>query len=69
MSKIGLDTPKGFVINNIKEGAKILKKLSFPIIIRPSFTLGGLGSGIAYTKAEFLKRYSTSTYVIFSLLK
>ena len=39
MSKIGLDTPKGFVINNIKEGAKILKKLSFPIIIQSSLHL------------------------------
>ena len=47
MSKIGLDTPRGYVINNIKEGTKILKKLSFPIIIRPSFTLGGSGGGTA----------------------
>ena len=54
MSKIGLDTPKGFVINNIKEGTKILKKLSFPIIIRPSFTLGGSGGGTANSKKEYL---------------
>ena len=53
MSKIGLDTPKGFVINNIKEGAKILKKLSFPIIIRPSFTLGGSCGGTANSKKEY----------------
>ena len=54
MSKIGLDTPRGYVINNIKEGTKILKKLSFPIIIRPSFTLGGSGGGTANSKKEYL---------------
>ena len=54
MSKIGLDTPRGFVINNIKEGTKILKKLSFPIIIRPSFTLGGSGGSTANSKKEYL---------------
>ena len=43
MSSIGLDTPKGFVINNLNQSNEILQKLSFPIIIRPSFTLGGSG--------------------------
>ncbi len=43
MSKIGLETPKGFVIKNLNQAFKILKNLSFPIIIRPSFTLGGSG--------------------------
>ena len=55
MKKIGLDTPKGFVINNINDGMKLLKKLSFPIIIRPSFTLGGSGGGTANNKKEYLK--------------
>ena len=55
MTKIGLDTPKGFVINNLKDSKNILKKLNFPIIIRPSFTLGGSGGGTAKNKSEYFK--------------
>ena len=55
MTKIGLETPKGFVINSLKEGKKILKSLSFPIIIRPSFTLGGAGGGIAKNDHDYQK--------------
>ena len=50
MTSIGLDTPKGFVINNLNQSNEILQKLSFPIIIRPSFTLGGSGGGTARNK-------------------
>ncbi len=55
MRKIGLDTPKGFVINNLNQSKNILKKLNFPIIIRPSFTLGGSGGGTAKNKSEYYK--------------
>ena len=55
MTRIGLDTPKGFVINNLNQSNKILQKLSFPIIIRPSFTLGGSGGGTARNKKEYLR--------------
>ena len=55
MSKIGLDTPKGFIVNSLNKAIKILNNLSFPIIIRPSFTLGGSGGGIANNKKEYLK--------------
>ncbi len=55
MTKIGLDTPKGFVVNNIHQSIEILRKLSFPIIIRPSFTLGGSGGGTAQNKTEYIK--------------
>ena len=41
MTKIGLDTPKGFVAKSLKDAIKIKNSLSFPIIIGPSFTLGG----------------------------
>ena len=55
MKKIGLDVPKGFIARSLKQSEKILNQLDFPIIIRPSFTLGGSGGGIANNKAEFLK--------------
>ena len=55
MSKIGLDLPKGFVVNNLSKALKISKSLSFPIIVRPSFTLGGSGGGTAKNKDEFVK--------------
>ena len=54
MKKIGLDVPKGFIASSLRQSEKILQQLSFPIIIRPSFTLGGSGGG-ANNKAEFLK--------------
>ena len=43
MTKIGLDSPKGFVVNSVENALKFQKSLSFQIIIRPSFTLGGSG--------------------------
>ena len=54
MSKIGLDTPKGFVVKSLDQATEALKDLTFPVIIRPSFTLGGTGGGIVYDKDEFI---------------
>ena len=53
MIDIGLDLPKSKVIKNIKDASKILKQIGLPAIIRPSFTLGGLGGGIAKNKKDF----------------
>ncbi len=53
MKKIGLNTPKSFQVNSLSEGLRVLKNLSLPVIIRPSFTLGGTGGGIAYNIEEF----------------
>ena len=55
MKEIGLDTPKSFIAHNYTDAKKIQKKIGFPIIIRPSFTLGGSGGGIAYNKEDFEK--------------
>ena len=55
MSDIGIDLPKSEVINSLKHATKCLKKIGLPAIIRPSFTLGGLGGGIAKNKKEFFK--------------
>src|SRR5271154_2419137 len=52
MQKIGLDVPKSALVNNTKDGLEFAGKIGFPVIIRPSFTLGGSGGGIAYNREE-----------------
>ncbi len=59
MSDIGLDLPKSRIINHFKDAAKCLKQIGLPAIIRPSFTLGGLGGGIAKNKKDFFKLVKT----------
>ena len=53
MKEIGLNIPKSVIINSEKKAKQALKKIGLPAIIRPSFTLGGTGGGIANTKKEF----------------
>ncbi len=53
MSKIGLSTPKSVTIHTFEEGMKALDILKFPLILRPSFTLGGTGGSIAYNMDEY----------------
>ncbi|HID00891.1 MAG TPA: carbamoyl phosphate synthase large subunit, partial [Piscirickettsiaceae bacterium] len=53
MRKIGLDMPKSAVAHSMDEAWAILEEVGFPAIIRPSFTLGGSGGGIAYNRDEF----------------
>jgi carbamoyl-phosphate synthase large subunit len=55
MIDIGLDLPKSKVVNHIRDAAKVLKQIGLPAIIRPAFTLGGLGGGIVKNKKEYLK--------------
>jgi carbamoyl-phosphate synthase large subunit len=53
MDKIGLESARSGVAHNIDEAYKVLERTGLPAIIRPSFTLGGTGGGIAYNKPEF----------------
>src|SRR6056300_740819 len=53
MVAIGLETPKHFIARSIEDAYKAQDLLGFPCIIRPSFTMGGSGGGIAYNKEEF----------------
>ncbi|PJB27987.1 carbamoyl-phosphate synthase large subunit, partial [Candidatus Desantisbacteria bacterium CG_4_9_14_3_um_filter_40_11] len=53
MFKIGLEVPKSGLACNMDDARKIARYLGFPLIIRPSFTLGGTGGGIAYNIEEF----------------
>ena len=53
MDKIGLESARSGVAHNIDEAFAVLERTGLPSIIRPSFTLGGTGGGVAYNKAEF----------------
>ena len=55
MIDIGLDLPKSEIVNKYNQASKVLKKIGLPAIIRPAFTLGGLGGGIAKNKKDYLK--------------
>ena len=55
MTKIGLESPKSEVVHNREEAARALDMVGLPAIIRPSFTLGGTGGGIAYNRDEFFE--------------
>src|SRR2546421_9138362 len=54
MQRIGLDVPKSALVNNLKDGLEFAGKIGFPVIVRPSFTLGGSGGGISYNREELL---------------
>ncbi len=54
MAKIGLETPKSRLAHNLPEALQALEDIGLPAIIRPSFTLGGTGGGIAYNREEYL---------------
>src|SRR5690554_3820928 len=54
MTKIGLDTPSSRLAHNTIEALQALEDIGLPAIIRPSFTLGGTGGGIAYNREEYL---------------
>ncbi len=53
MDKIGLKTPRSAVVKSLEEARKELERIGLPMIIRPSFTMGGIGGGIAYNAQEF----------------
>ncbi len=55
MDDIGLETPRAKVAKDFNQALDIQKDIGYPIIIRPSFTLGGTGGGIAYNKQDFEK--------------
>src|SRR5690554_2526853 len=55
MKKIGLETPRSMLAHNSIEALNALEVIGLPAIIRPSFTLGGTGGGIAYNREEFLE--------------
>ena len=53
MQSIGIETPKSGIAHNLDDALRVQKEVGFPAIIRPSFTMGGTGGGIAYNIEEF----------------
>ena len=53
MRKIGLETCRGRIVKSLTEAREVLSEIGLPAVIRPSFTLGGSGSGIAFNREEF----------------
>ena len=53
MEAIGLETARGAIVHNMEEAEQIMAMVGFPAIIRPSFTMGGTGGGIAYNREEY----------------
>jgi len=54
MEKIDLYVPPSGYVNNLSDALKIAGRLKYPLVVRPSFTLGGLGGGVAFNKEEFI---------------
>ena len=52
MENIGLKVPKSAIVHSVSQAEKVVKEIGFPVIIRPSFTLGGTGGGVAYNIEE-----------------
>jgi carbamoyl-phosphate synthase large subunit len=52
MNRIGLEMPKSQLVGTVSDGLTFAAKIGFPVVIRPSFTLGGSGGGIAYNREE-----------------
>ncbi len=55
MRKIGLETPQSQLVNKLEHGLEFAARIGYPVILRPSFTLGGTGGGIAYNREEFVE--------------
>ena len=58
MRQIGLDTPRSAVAHTMEESCETARQIGFPLVIRPSFTLGGTGGAVAYNAEEFEKYVS-----------
>jgi carbamoyl-phosphate synthase large subunit len=52
MARIGLESPKSRMVSSLEEAREVHQEIGLPLVIRPSFTLGGTGGGIAYNSAE-----------------
>jgi len=55
MQKIGVDVPRSTVVRSLAEGLVALERIGLPCVLRPSFTMGGSGGGIAYNREEFIR--------------
>ena len=63
MDSIGVESAKSRVAHSIEEGYEILTEIGLPLILRPSFTLGGEGGGTAFTESDFLKKLERALFL------
>lgn len=63
MDAIGVDSARSSVARSLSDGSRIVKELGLPLILRPSFTLGGEGGGAAYTEEEFLVKLERALFL------
>jgi len=63
MTKVGLDMPNSAIVHTLEEALEAQKELGYPTIIRPSFTMGGSGGGIAYNKQDFIEICQRGLYM------
>ncbi|APD10230.1 MULTISPECIES: carbamoyl-phosphate synthase large subunit [Thermus] len=55
MRKIGLEVPRGLMVGSVEEGLHFAREVGYPVVVRPSFTLGGTGGGIARNEKELVE--------------
>ena len=55
MKKIGLDLPQSQLVTSVEKGLEFAGRIGYPVILRPSFTMGGSGGGIAYNREDLVK--------------
>ncbi|MBN23017.1 MAG: carbamoyl phosphate synthase large subunit [Bdellovibrionaceae bacterium] len=63
MDSIGVESAKSTVARSLEDGKKILQEIGLPLILRPSFTLGGEGGGSAQTESEFLEKLERALFL------
>ena len=61
MKKIGLELPQSQLVNSIDKGLEFAARIGYPVILRPSFTMGGAGGGIAYNREEPKRFWSAAS--------
>ncbi|HIA47411.1 MAG TPA: carbamoyl-phosphate synthase large subunit [Candidatus Hydrogenedentes bacterium] len=55
MTKIGIDTPESLVVHSLEEAMDFGKEMGYEVVVRPAFTLGGSGAGLAFNKDEYVE--------------
>ncbi|MGK5087262.1 carbamoyl-phosphate synthase large subunit [Bdellovibrionota bacterium FG-2] len=63
MNEIGVDSARSSVARSVEDGKRIIREIGLPLILRPSFTLGGEGGGSAATEAEFLEKLERALFL------
>src|SRR3954469_1417521 len=63
MNEIGIDSARSSVARSLEDGQRIIDEIGLPLILRPSFTLGGEGGGTAHTADEFLSKLERALFL------